>query len=31
MTLPANPALNLAYFVRWTLRAKTAQRRVALR
>ena len=27
----ANPALNLAPFSRWTLRDKTAQRRLALR
>ena len=30
MTAP-NPALNLAPFVRWTLRDKAAQRRLALR
>ena len=29
--LPSNMALNLAHFVRWTLRDKAAQRRLALR
>jgi hypothetical protein len=27
----SNPALNLAPYVRWTLRDKAAQRRLALR
>ncbi len=31
LALTPNPALNLAPFSRWTLRDKTAQRRLALR
>jgi len=30
-SMPANPALNLAPFGRWTLHEKAAQRRLALR